>query len=239
MYWLPCFCGVAMAQSNEGFLAIASMWRSYSTHLCYGLERYGVRCMNEMFRNSSKQSGDVWEVQGVEAGVYSAASVKDIPPEGLGAFLGAVSRSTPDHELVAFKLFPEHLTRDQHAFVLGRPDVTVVVLERDVYARWASEWVAYSTGDWDTKGSERHANASRKVHVPPMVVYNGDACRREDAYCKSGSWSPFCCFYKKHRDWYEFVRRTRPYTTRIEANFVDSTLNIGGVWSGIQESLRV
>lgn len=70
--------------SGFRFISIVSMQRSSSTHLCYGLEKFGVKCLNELFRNSTIQSGDIWETQGRETGVYNMPSVKGIPPEKLG-----------------------------------------------------------------------------------------------------------------------------------------------------------
>lgn len=101
-------------------------------------------------------------------------------------------------------------------------------MERDVHARWVSEWVAYMTDDWDTTGSARHEASLRNASIPPMIAYGGRECRGRDPHC-GREWSPFCCFYKKHVDWYRFARASLHYDKRLEVTFSDSTSNLEDV----------
>jgi hypothetical protein len=151
--------------------------------------------LNEIFQTYANQSGDAWEVEGKNLN----RPVTQLDPKELADFLVTVatrrcieqqalsqSLATCNGRCIAgFKEFQEHLTFDQHEWIWKHtPNMTVVVLERDVEARWKLKWVADETGDWNVKGDAEDKKKIESMIIPSVAT----------------------AFRKIHEDWYRFIR---------------------------------
>ena len=219
-----------ISQDNRlGFLAIVALQRSASTHLLYEVLTPADACIvpaNEIFQNRTRQT-KAWKL----AGEGLRGGVKSLSPEVLQNFLLNARRKLCDARseaskkmclgrcILAFKQFEEHLTRQQHTAVWALANLTIVVLERNPQERFRSEYYALMSNDWNTRGTEAHELRMRKAAIPAMPA-NGDE------YCHTQESKParplLCNFAWKHANWYEFVRRTIPSSSRIEMSFNES-----------------
>jgi len=211
-------------------VAVASMRRSASTSFLKKILVHDNPCavsLGDVFSSNTDKSEDAWLVEGKELD----GSIDTIEPSLLSDFLVKVARrkcaarlmSDTDYKcrnkcLVGFKEFREHLSMKQHA-----PNMTVVVLERDVQARWKSRWVAASTGDWDTTGSTKHKQTMMEIEVPPMNISES----KEVCNSKNYALAHLCHFESYHKTWYKFIREKVPLDKKVEISFEDTVANDG------------
>lgn len=211
------------------FVAVVSMQRSSSSTLTSRVLAEGNQCvisLNEIFQNATDQSGDAWAVDG--------ESMKGrkwhLEPSLLGDFLIRVAKrrcaenvrrdaqNRCNNKCIAgFKEFDDQLSPKQHEWIWKHtPNMTVVVLERDVKARWKSRWVAAKTQDWDTQGSLKHKVKIEAMEIPSIEI------SESKEYCTKGNdnpWRQLCHFQSVHKHWYTFVRKTLSPNERVEVSF--------------------
>jgi hypothetical protein len=214
-------------------VAVVSMQRSSSTSLLENVLVKDNSCivsLNEIFQNFTEQSGDAWSVDGRNL----QGPVKAIEPSLLSEFLIRVAKRRCTNKLkgdtsnkcnrrciAGFKVFPEHLSLEQHEWILKHtPGLIPVVLERDAEARWKSRYVAAATEDWDTTGSLEHKKKIREMNIPLI-----NACE-SDEFCNSKDWrwKQLCHFESQHNEWYEFIRKTLSPDKRVELSFDEAVL---------------
>ena len=220
------------------FIAVASMQRSASTTLVSEVLSSNKTnpctiSLNEVFLNSRHQSGDAWPIDGRH---LQNSDKGELKPALLQDFLVRVAKRRCVEQLksrdtrnmcenrciVAFKQFHEHLNTEQHKFLWKNiPNMTVVVLERNVRERWKSRFVAEKTNDWHTHGSDWHKKRIKTIYVPPMNV------SESDEFCKEVNWKQLCHFEQKHKEWFNLVRETTPVEKRAEISYEDVVENKG------------
>jgi len=123
--------------------------------------------------------------------------------------------------VVVAKMFNEHLTFNQHRKVWTQfPNLTTVVLERNVEERWRSLYVALKTDDWSHYGEKDHKEKVAKMVVPPI--------KNHVKFCNNKNrFNVLCNFPNTHNEWFRFIRKTAPKDKRIEVSFLDATSNNG------------
>mmetsp|Transcript_36613 Transcript_36613/g.42550 ORF Transcript_36613/g.42550 Transcript_36613/m.42550 type:complete len:332 (-) Transcript_36613:334-1329(-) len=124
--------------------------------------------------------------------------------------------------VVGVKMFPFFLKNNQHKGILTNfPNLTTVVLERNMEDRWKSKYVAETTGDWKHEGQQEHKDKIANMDIPPLKDYR--------AFCKQKGKVAFmlCHFPDEHIQWYRFIRNTLSEDKRVEVSFLDVVLNNG------------
>jgi len=124
--------------------------------------------------------------------------------------------------VVGIKMFPFFLKNNQHKGILTNfPNLTTVVLERNMEDRWKSKYVAETTGDWKHEGQQEHKDKIANMDIPPLKDYR--------AFCKQKGKVAFmlCHFPDEHIQWYRFIRNTLSEDKRVEVSFLDVVLNNG------------
>lgn len=217
-------------------VSVASMRRSASTSLLQKVLVKHSPCtisLGDVFCNDTDKSEDAWLVEGE----HLLSPIDQLEPSLLVDLVVAVAQrkcadklmTDMDYKcrnkcIVGFKEFREHLSLPQHEYLWNHaPNLTVVVLERDLDARWKSRWAAAQTGDWDTTGSSNHKETVKKLEVPPLNISESDEiCKNEN-----GHWARLCHFERHHKDWYKFVRAKTSSNKSVEVSFDDTVLNGG------------
>lgn len=114
-----------------------------------------------------------------------------------------------------FKEFDDHLEKDAHrALWRYLPNLTAVVLEREVNDQWKSKYVAEKTKDWTFEYDSKHKQKVQTMHIPPLNEVDAAG------FCdpKAHAYAPALCkFEERHVKWYEFVR-TEIFSPRIFPN---------------------
>ena len=225
-------------------VAVVSMQRSSSSTLTNTVLTNNetnpcVLSLNEIFVNSTVGSKDAWPVDGMDLNF----PLFQIKPRVLRDFVLRVAKRRCINHLkqdddnvcrnrciVGFKEFNNQLSLEQHKWLWrNTPNLTIVVLERNVQDRWKSKWVAIQTGDWDTNGSLEHKNQIAAMDIPPIYV------SETDEYCKSSKriMNSACNFGQSHKEWYEFVRAKIHHKQRVEISFDAALLNGGSYARGL------
>jgi len=214
------------------FLVIASLKRSASTSLLYeyfGRKYSYYECsdttefpikktihvipVNEVFNNFEQvQSGDHWKVDAWD--MPGLSRPKDAKQWQLKMFLQRVhKRRCKDTNMqnmcvIALKLFSDHLKLEQHYAILSLQDVRVIVLERDFASRLTSLMYALQSGDWDTKGRADHKAALLQAQITVPNATDCEANDNETMANNNETMAIACKFYRRHVQWYEFLRKT-------------------------------
>ena len=223
-------------------VAVLSMQRSSSTSLTeMAMTINGtnpcVLSLQEVFSRSQSRNDMELYGQGLLQGEVYA-----VPPRLFRDFIMRVAKKKCTDQLkrldtnnvchnrciVGFKEFEEQISYEQHEWLWKNiPNMTIVVLERDVEARWNSRYVAEFKDDWNTKGFDGHKQAIKETHVPSMSVSD------TDEFCESVKWNQLCRFGEKHNKWYSFIRDKLSHNERVEVSFEAAILNGGSYARGL------
>jgi hypothetical protein len=140
------------AAPRTGSNLLTETWAAFDRHLCFNevFHTHGVLEAEVHLQDLSRHLG-----QGFRS-VQDPALIAEARGAPL-AFLDVLARIATDQgaESLSFKLFPPHLTEDHLPAVLGRPDLSVVILKRRPIEAHVSDLKATALRRWtevDTSG---------------------------------------------------------------------------------------
>eukprot|EP00931_Biecheleriopsis_adriatica_P121876 TRINITY_DN96932_c0_g1_i1.p1 TRINITY_DN96932_c0_g1~~TRINITY_DN96932_c0_g1_i1.p1 ORF type:complete len:215 (+),score=17.71 TRINITY_DN96932_c0_g1_i1:3-647(+) len=180
--------------------------------------------LNEILYQDPKHSGEAWTKDGKDVSLQNGTQLaRFIDRVGhrrclemwLANGIDKHSRLCRNNCVAAYKHFSVHVkNRKIHEDIWkSLPNMTAVVIERNVEARWRSHIFARLTGDWNHYGADDH-----RLHLDSFT-----APRMKPE------------FAKEHKKWYQFVREK--LLRRVEVTFEESTKNASSVLERIDRAM--